>query len=29
LFARPAAWRALDAGIAVVMAVVAVGLILG
>jgi L-lysine exporter family protein LysE/ArgO len=29
LFARPAAWRALDAGIAVVMAVVAVGLLLG
>jgi L-lysine exporter family protein LysE/ArgO len=29
LFARPTAWRALDAGIAVVMAVVAVGLILG
>jgi L-lysine exporter family protein LysE/ArgO len=29
LFARPAAWRALDAGIAVVMAVVATGLILG
>lgn len=28
LFARPAAWRALDAGIAVVMAAVAVGLIL-
>ena len=29
LFARPAAWRALDAGIAVIMAAVAVGLILG
>jgi L-lysine exporter family protein LysE/ArgO len=29
LFARPAAWRALDAGIAVVMTVVALGLLLG
>ena len=29
LFARPAAWRALDAAIAVVMTVVALGLILG
>jgi L-lysine exporter family protein LysE/ArgO len=29
LFARPVAWRALDAAIAVVMAVVALGLVLG
>ena len=29
LFARPAAWRVLDAGIAVVMTVVALGLVLG
>jgi L-lysine exporter family protein LysE/ArgO len=29
LFARPAAWRVLDAGIAVVMTVVALGLLLG
>ena len=29
LFARPAAWRALDAAIAVVMTVVALGLLLG
>jgi L-lysine exporter family protein LysE/ArgO len=29
LFARPTAWRALDAGIAIVMTVVALGLILG
>ena len=29
LFARPAAWRALDAAIAVVMTIVAVGLVLG